>query len=106
MEDYIQSLDRQIESCCFLSSCLMKTCPDLSLDQNKRCGASSMCNFILKNMNRMTLSRQTPFPVPKLVCKLLAVICSQQHHSDLREKVNCMDDVAGVLGIYSGFLVF
>lgn len=38
------------------ASCLMKTCPDLSLDQNKPCRVSFMCAFILKNMNLMTLS--------------------------------------------------
>lgn len=59
----------------------MELCPDLGLDQNKPCRASSMCAFILKNMNLMTVSGQIARPVPALVCKLLAVICSQERQS-------------------------
>lgn len=53
----------------------MKSCPDLSLDQNKRCRASSMCAFILKNMNLVTLSWQIAVRCPK--------VCLRTPHCDL-----------------------
>lgn len=56
-----------MDPCCFLSY-FMKSCPDMSLDQSKPCRASSMCAFILKNMNWMTLIWHfVPLPVPALI---------------------------------------